>query len=149
MKASNLCQYPRRLGFGYGRPIPSDPRLPFSSAVEIAEHNMSSALIEMVLPHVSDGIVLCDAAGLIVMANVRAKQLALQDPEGKPVDLVEGIWGKLMDSSGNHLPVEEWPLFKALLGESVSWKECRLIQPNGGAVDILFTPIRSETWRAG
>jgi hypothetical protein len=64
----------------------------------------------------------------------------------KPVDLVEDIWGKLLDSSGGHLPVEESPLFKALLGESVSWKECRLIQLNGGAVDVLFSadPVRDD-----
>lgn len=99
---------------------------------------MQSASMEMVLSQVKDGIVVCDLEGLIVLANPGAKQLARQDPEGKPLDLSEEIWGELLDYDGARVSAEEWPLAKALRGESIAYKECRLVRPNG-CIDILFS----------
>ncbi|MCU1300875.1 MAG: two component regulator propeller/histidine kinase domain protein [Candidatus Sulfotelmatobacter sp.] len=100
---------------------------------------MQSASMEMVMLQVKDGILVCDAQGIIVLANAGAKQLARQNPEGKALDLLEDIWGELFDLNGSSIPVEAWPLMKALRGERVSHKECRLIRLDGSASDLLFS----------
>jgi signal transduction histidine kinase len=104
-----------------------------------AKIRMQSAAMEMVLPQVKDGIVVCNREGLIVLANLGAKQLAQQDPEGKLVYLSEDIWGELFDHNGSHMVAEEWPLRKALRGESIAYQECRLVRRDGCAFDILFS----------
>ena len=104
-----------------------------------ASGSIQSASMEMIFSRVMDGVVVCDAKGLIVMASARAKQLAQIDPEGKSLDLAQKIWGELFDLNGGHIAVEEWPLLKALRRETTSCKECRLIRPNGNASDILFS----------
>jgi signal transduction histidine kinase len=98
-----------------------------------------SASMEMILPQVIDAIVVCDDRGLIVLANAGAKQLAKVDPEGTTVKLAENIWGELFDFNGCHIAPEEWPLMRALRGETTSYLECRLVRPDGSACDILFS----------
>ena len=93
---------------------------------------------EMILLQINDGIVVCNAHGLIVLANAGAKQLARQDPEGRALDCAQDIWGELFDAQGFHIPLEEWPPMKALHGETTSQKQCRIVRPEGGVSDILF-----------
>jgi signal transduction histidine kinase len=104
---------------------------------------VDNAVIEMILlmalAEIRDGIVVCDAQGLIVLANAGAKQLSVQDPEGKALDLASDIWGELFDSHGSHIAVEDWPLYKALRGEDTSYKQCRFVRPDGTASDVLFS----------
>jgi signal transduction histidine kinase len=94
----------------------------------------------MSFPQVKDAIVVCDTHGAIVLTNASAKVLTRrdQDPEGKPMDFAEDIWGELLDRNGSRIVAEKWPVMRALRGESVSYEECRLVRPNGG-VDILFS----------
>jgi len=106
---------------------------------DIARGWTQSALMEAVLLHIHDGIVVCDAQGLIVLANASAKQLAQQTPEGKPLNHCEEIWGQLFDRDGAYLAIEEWPLTRALRGESISSQECRLLWSNGSAFDLLLS----------
>jgi PAS domain S-box-containing protein len=98
-----------------------------------------AAAMEMVLPQVRDGIVVCDGEGLILLANSGAKRLAQQDLEGKTGHFAEDIWGALFDDNGSHMAAEEWPLTKALRGESIAYKECRLARRDGSTFDILFS----------
>jgi signal transduction histidine kinase len=108
-------------------------------ATDIAHGWTQSSLVETVLLHIQDGIVVCDAQGLIVLANPSAKQLAQQTPEGKPLNQCQEIWGQLFDRDGAYLAVEEWPLLRALRGESISSQGCRLVWPNGSAFDLLLS----------
>jgi signal transduction histidine kinase len=109
-----------------------------------------SAAIEMAFRQVEDAIVVCDTHGVIVLTNASAKMLTRldQNPEGKPMDFAEDIWGELLDRNGSRIVAEKWPIMRALGGESVSYEECRLVRPNGG-VDILFSasPIRGLAGR--
>ena len=45
---------------------------------DVAAGWMQSASMEMVLPQIKDGIVVCDAQGLIVLANASARELGQQ-----------------------------------------------------------------------
>jgi signal transduction histidine kinase len=109
-----------------------------------------SAAIEMAFRQVKDAILVCDTDGVIVLTNASAKMLTRRDqnPEGKPMDFAEDIWGELLDRNGSRIVAEKWPVMRALGGESVSHEECRLVRPNGG-VDILFSasPIRGLAGR--
>src|SRR3981081_442923 len=107
-----------------------------TSCVRIPTHTAS---MELILPQVIDAIVVCDDQGLIVLANVGAKQLAQVDPEGKPLELAQNIWGELFDFSGCHIAPEEWTIMSDLRGETTSHKECRLVRPDGGASDMFCT----------
>ena len=100
---------------------------------------MQSSSMETVLRHVQDGIVVCDAQGLIVLANASAKQLGQQSPEGKPLNHCENIWGELFDHNGAYIAADEWPLGRALRGETISSQECRLVRSSGLAFDLLLS----------
>jgi signal transduction histidine kinase len=141
MLENNLCEFPHRASFGLVKRsagAPSTMSLPdFEDAPRPSR--APSALLEMVLPNIQDGIVVCDAAGLVVLANARAKQLAQQDPENRLIERFEDIWGHLVNSDGTRMGAEQWPLTRALRGETVSCEACRLLQPSGPAFDILFS----------
>jgi signal transduction histidine kinase len=141
MKADNLRKFPNIVRCGR-KLVASDSRFTlqaqFKGSFRVG-HAMPGAWMEMILPQIGTGIVVCDAAGMLLLANAGAKKLAQQDPEGKPIDLVEDIWGELTDCDGLRIAVKEWPLTKALCGQSISSKECRLSQRNGSAFDILFS----------
>ena len=142
MKAKGFSKISNVNGLARLIPIAGGSRLNSRTDFEVtsrARHRIQSASMEMVWPHIKDGIVVCDADGLIVMANAAAKQLTEQDPEGMPIDLVEDIWGELFDRNGSHITADEWPLKEALRGESISYRECHLVPLNGNAFDILFS----------
>jgi signal transduction histidine kinase len=109
-----------------------------------------SAAIEMAFRQVKDAIVVCDTQGVIVLTNASAKILTRRDqnPDGKPMDFAEDIWGELLDRNGSRIIAEMWPVMRALRGESVSYEKCRLVRPNAG-VDILFSasPILGSAGR--
>ncbi|MGC2368616.1 MAG: histidine kinase, partial [Candidatus Sulfotelmatobacter sp.] len=106
---------------------------------DVAAGWMQGASMEMVLPQIKDGIVVCDAQGLIVLANATARELGQQTPEGKPVHQCEDIWGELFDLDGSYIAADEWPLTQALRGESITSKECRLVRSSTRGFDILFS----------
>jgi signal transduction histidine kinase len=140
MKANNLRKLPDSIRSGaMAREFNSDS----VTAFDVTSATWSwtrSAAIEMSFPQMKDAIVVCDTNGAIVLTNTSAKVLTQrdQDPEGKPMDFAEDIWGELLDRNGSPIAAEEWPVMRALRGESVSYEECRLVRPNGG-VDILFS----------
>ncbi|HZZ17442.1 MAG TPA: hypothetical protein VFE08_15955, partial [Candidatus Sulfotelmatobacter sp.] len=119
MNAKGLCKMPPRSSpeerTGYHSTFDSFSRYGVASH---GRQTVDEAAIEMILPmalaEIRDGIVVCDVQGLIVLANAGAKQLSVQDPEGKALDLASAIWGELFDSDGFHIAVEDWPLHKAL-----------------------------------
>jgi len=106
---------------------------------DVAVDWTQSASMEMVLPQIKDGIVVCDAQGLIVLTNASARELGQKSPEGKPVHQCEDIWGKLFDLDGSYIAADEWPLAQALRGEGIASKECRLVRSSTRAFDILFS----------
>jgi len=107
------------------------------------QRRMLGMPLEKILLQIRSGIVICDAGGLIVLADAHARQLACRDPEGTPLDLSEDTWGVLQDLNGGRVALEEWPFMRALRGETLPSKEFRLLRRDGTASDILFsaTPI--------
>ena len=139
MNANGLCKMPPRSS-QEERTAHHSTYDPLSSGVAFhGGHKVYDAPLEMVLPEIKSGIVVCDSEGLIVLANAGAKQLSLQDPEGRGLNLASHIWGELFDAEGSHIALEEWPLLKALRGEDTSYKQCRFVRPDGTASDVLFS----------
>ncbi len=142
MKANGRFNTPHLAHPGRAAPIASHSNSEAFSrfgTIDVAAGSMQSASMEMVLAEIKDGIVVCDAQGLIVLANASAKQLAAQGLEGKPLHQCEEIWGELFDLDGSYIAPDEWPLKQALRGESISYKECRLVRSSASAFDILFS----------
>ena len=142
MKANGHFKIPHLAHSGGAAPIASHSKSEAFSrfgTTDVAGGWTQSASMEMVLPQIKDGIVVCDARGLIMLANASARQLGQQAPEGKPLHQCEDIWGELFDLDGSYLAPDEWPLTQALRGESISFKECRLVRSSDSTFDILFS----------
>jgi signal transduction histidine kinase len=116
------------------------------SKVDSSGDLQRSALLEMIIREVPDGIVVGDAQGKIMLANVAAKRLAQLDPEGQSLKFSRRIWGEMFDASGR-VPAGEWPWMKALGGETIAGKECRFVRSDGSTRDILFSavPVRIQS----
>jgi len=141
MKANGRFRIPDLAHAGRAAPIASHSKSEAFSklgTIDVAGGLMQRASMEMVLAQIKDGIVVCDAQGLIVLANASAEQLAAQGLEGKPLHQCEEIWGELFDLDGSYIAADEWPLKQALRGES-SCKECHLVRSTTCAFDLLFS----------
>jgi signal transduction histidine kinase len=142
MKANGNFKIPHRARSGGAAPIARHSKSEASSrfrTTDVPGGWMQSASMEMVLPQIKDGIVVCDAQGLIVLANPSAKQLAAQNLEGRPLRQCQEIWGELFDLDGSYIDVDNWPLAQALCGKNISYKEYRLVRSSDCAFDILFS----------
>ncbi len=142
MKANGQFKLPPLAHSGVDLPIPSQSKSEAFSrfgTTDVARGWTQSASLGMILPQINDGVVVCDARGLIVLANASARQLGQQCPEGKPLHQCEDIWGELFDLDGSYIAADEWPLTQALRGESISFKECRLVRSSDFPLDILFS----------
>jgi signal transduction histidine kinase len=141
MKANGHLKIAQLTHSGPMKPIASRSKsgVPRFGRTDVTGCWTQGASMEMVLPHIRDGIVVCEAHGLIVLANTSARQLAKQTPEGKRLNQCEKIWGKLFDHNGTYLVPKEWPLARALRNENISYQECRLVHSNGGAFNLLFS----------
>jgi PAS domain S-box-containing protein len=103
-------------------------------------------LLERILEQAADGIVARDAAGVLIFANAAAKRRARIPPEGTPLEMAPAIWGETFDATGNPLPVEVWPVSRALRGETVTGVEWHRVLPDGTRYVVLNSaaPIRDS-----
>jgi signal transduction histidine kinase len=101
----------------------------------------------MIIRATPDGIVVCNPQGEVMLANAAAKRLAQLDPEGQSLNFSRRVWGEMFDANGRRVPVEEWPWMRALGGEIITAKECRLVRSDGSTRDILFSavPLRIQS----
>ncbi len=141
MKAENVFDMTRPLGVADDQPA---SREDYAAEAAILEMPQSHAVIrrlaflELILRQIPEGVIVCDGRGTIVLANAAIRQLAQLNPEGRPLDLVQSIWGELLDVNGAHIAAEDWPLMRALRGQYTNGKECRLISLGGSCSDLVF-----------
>jgi signal transduction histidine kinase len=141
MKAENVFDMPRPLSVADGQPFSKG-----DYAAKAAIHEMPqspaairrSAFLELILRQIPDGVIVSDRQGTIILANPAAKQFAQLDPEGQSLDVVQSIWGELLDVNGAHIAAEDWPLMRALRGQYTNGKECRLVNLVGNCSDLVF-----------
>ena len=97
----------------------------------------TAGAMERILQHLSCGIMISDATGRTVLANIAAKQIVGVDSKGKALssDFVE----TLRSVHGERIVPEECPWIKALRGRSTSLREYRVVQSQGGFRNILLS----------
>ena len=100
----------------------------------------------LILRQAPAGIVVCDGKRNVTLVNAAARKLVLNGPEGEPITYVPDIWGEMLDPNGYHIPAEESPCMKALLGQTTNGQECCFVRPGDGSSDVLFSaaPITSD-----
>jgi signal transduction histidine kinase len=102
-------------------------------------------LLETILRQAADAIIVCDDKGRFTFANAAARRMALQDPEGTTLDTNAQVWGAAHYPDGRRMPPEEWPISRALRGETTLGREARMIRPDGSHLDALISaaPLNS------
>jgi signal transduction histidine kinase len=96
-------------------------------------------LLETILDQAADAIIVCDERGRFTFANAAARRMALHDPRGTTLDDYASVWGAAHYPDGRHVPLEEWPISRALRGETTVGQEARLIRPDGSHLDALIS----------
>jgi PAS domain S-box-containing protein len=96
-------------------------------------------LLETILGQAADAIIVCDERGRFTFANAAARRLALQDPQGTTLDVNPEVWGVVHYPDGRRVPLEEWPISRALRGETTVGREARMIRPDGSHYDALIS----------
>jgi PAS domain S-box-containing protein len=91
-----------------------------------------------------EGIVICDAQGRFIFANRAARQLADAEVLGTEVREGTAVWGRWLDHKGQPLPLEKWPIIRALRGEVVPGEEVCKLQADGSRTCIMLAaaPVR-------
>src|SRR3984957_10908087 len=141
MEAENVFDMPRPLNVADGQPFSKGDYAAKAAILERPPPPPAigrSTFLELILRQIPDGVVVSDRQGTIILANPAVKQLAQLDPEGQSLDLVQSIWGELLDVNGVHIAAEDWPLMRALRGQYTNGKECRLINLGGSCSDFVF-----------
>ena len=95
--------------------------------------------LETILDQAADAIIVCDDKGRFTFANAAARRMALQDPEGTTLDINPEVWGVAHYTDGRRVPLEEWPISRALQGETTLGREVRMIRPDGSHYDALIS----------
>jgi PAS domain S-box-containing protein len=104
-----------------------------------------TALLQAILDQAADGILARDAGGRVLFANAALRRLAWEAPEGKTLAAGLDVWGKTTDVDGKALPVDQWPMSRALRGETVRAVELHRTAPDGTPYVFLNScaPIRN------
>jgi signal transduction histidine kinase len=108
------------------------------------------AAMQTVWRHHPAGVIVCDAAGKIILANAAARQMARMEPEGMQLNAAPTIWGRLL-AGEDGFSAMGWPPLAALLEQPMAERECRLVQSRRAAYDVMFStaPLVAAGQRAG
>jgi PAS domain S-box-containing protein len=101
-------------------------------------------LLETILQQAAEAIVMCDAQGNPMLVNAAARRLALGETRDQPEAGPNFLWGKAYYPDGHPVPLQAWPLQKALRGDTTVGAEARVVRPDGSAYDVLISaaPVR-------
>jgi PAS domain S-box-containing protein len=102
------------------------------------------ALLETVLDQATEGIVVRDAAGRVVLVNRAAARRAWAPPAGTGLPEAPAIWGETRDAAGQALPLDTWPITRALQGETARKVDWHRVAPDGTPYVVRSTaaPVR-------
>jgi signal transduction histidine kinase len=101
-------------------------------------------LLETTLLQSTDAIAIADAGGRLLFFNAAARKIAQTDPEGSGLFNARAVWGDCFDPDGTQVPVEDWPISRALRGETTTGRELHIRHADGSRtyIQIAATPVR-------
>ena len=105
---------------------------------QLEQHNTQ---LTSIIENLSEGVMISDNKGKIIMVNSEAKRLVYQCDKETPLsDPLKNT--KLFDMKGNEIPFENFPRIRALRGERVKNSKVLLINPNKEYfIEISSIPI--------
>jgi signal transduction histidine kinase len=109
----------------------------FTRSIPSRQQLLKSAIAQTIWHQQPAGVVVCDARGRVILVNRAARQMARIAPEGMFLSGAPFIWGKLQSESG--VDAAGWPHLSDLLEKPIAERECRLVQSNATAYDVLFS----------
>ena len=93
---------------------------------QLEQHNTQ---LTSVIKNLSEGVMILDNKGKLIMENLEAKKLTYQSDKVIVIDdSLENI--KLLDMKGNKIPLENFPVVRALRGEKVKNAKMIISHPN-------------------
>jgi len=121
-------------------------------AEEVTERRRAEAalaeqksLLETILEQAAEGITVRDATGRVTFVNAVARRRALRPPEGTTLEMTPEVWGQYLDGDGVPVPLERWPMVRALRGEHATEEFLRITPQGSLAVRNSAAPLRSRT----
>jgi signal transduction histidine kinase len=106
-------------------------------AIPSRQQLLKSAIAQTIWHQQPAGMVVCDVSGRVILVNRAARQMARMEPEGMFLSGAPFIWGKLQSERG--VDAAGWPHLSDLLEKPLAERECRLVQSNATAYDVLFS----------
>jgi two-component system sensor kinase FixL len=105
-----------------------------------------STFFEATFKQAADAIAIVDAQGRLVFLNEAARQIAQLDPEGTSLADAAAVWGAWGDGDGNRLPVDSWPVARALRGEVIRGVELHRPDTDGSrtSIQVAAAPLRDS-----
>ncbi len=109
-----------------------------AAATITSQHKVFEAMLDQSLV----GIGICDVHGRFLFVNATLRQVAEQDPSGQSLPAALRVWGQWC-ADGAAVPVEEWPLARAMRGEVIEGREMYRDRPDGRRDHLLVaaTPV--------
>ncbi|HEY8491805.1 MAG TPA: ATP-binding protein [Dehalococcoidia bacterium] len=107
-----------------------------------------AALLEAILESMAEAVVVVDGEGRVRMANQVARQAMAHDPRGSTLAEMRTVYD-LRDPQGEPLPLEAWPLTRALAGETFHGEEVLAHRADGQdlVLSISGAPARDPAGR--
>ena len=102
-------------------------------------------LLETTLLQATDGIVIADADGRLLFFNPAARRIADKDPVGgSALADAPSVWGECFDQDEQPVPLHDWPIARALRGETTVGRELHKRHADGSRayIQIAATPVR-------
>ncbi|MDX2167628.1 MAG: PAS domain-containing protein [Deltaproteobacteria bacterium] len=102
------------------------------------------SVFETMLDQSLVGIGICAADGRFLFVNATLRRVAEEDPTDQAMPAAQRVWGRWC-ADGALLPVDDWPLARALRGELIEAREMYRDRPDGGRDYLLVSgaPVRA------
>jgi two-component sensor histidine kinase len=101
-------------------------------------------LLQTLFESATEGITVRDAQGRVAFVNAVARRRALLPPEGTPLEMAPQVWGEYRDAEGTPVPIEEWPVSRALRGESATADLERVTPAGSRFIRNSAAPLRND-----
>lgn len=110
-----------------------------------AEAEAQAAQMRAILENLSEGVVVRDASGRLVMRNRRARDITgIPDESAAALSDIEGVG--ILGRDGRELRPDQWPIRRLLAGESLADEEITIERAGRGprVVVVSGTPVRDQ-----
>jgi signal transduction histidine kinase/response regulator RpfG family c-di-GMP phosphodiesterase len=113
-----------------------------------AAYRQQTKILRSVLDSMSDGVLVTDDSGNMVLLNPAAEQMVGREAAGTNQSLWVERYGIYLPGTDTHYPVDKLPLTRAIRGESADGIELYIrndYKPEGMFVSVNVRPLRDDS----